>query len=64
MTIRAAAAVQPQPAQAIIAKRRYSAPRLIVHGTVAALTQAKWGGQLLGAIYLAAGQMGLNETRG
>ena len=50
-----ATASQPQSAQTKTAKRRYAAPRLIVHGTVAELTQAKWMGQLLGAIYLAAG---------
>ncbi len=50
-----AAAGQPQSTQAKIAKRRYVAPRLILHGTVAELTQAKGVGQLLGAVYLAAG---------
>ena len=55
MTIQAAAGMQPQLTQAKIAKRRYAVPRLIVHGTVAELTQATWVGQLLGAVYLAAG---------
>ena len=44
-----------EPVRSPILKRPYQAPRLIVHGTVAELTQAKLVGQLLAPGYLAAG---------
>ena len=44
-----------EPARAPAPKRPYQAPRLIVHGTVAELTQAKLVGQQLAPGYLAAG---------